>query len=150
MRKIVITGLVAVHLAATLWHGNLHSRLSINLSPWQTLFIILVILMAPIVAAALVWTRYVSTGLWVFFLSMLAAFLFGAYHHYVMVSPDNINFLPGTSAEDHYQFAISAGAIALLELGSALYGAFCLGSRRALSRADAQQTVGRERRERVS
>ena len=150
MRKMVITGLVAVHLAATLWHGSLHSRLSINLSPSQTLFIIIVILMAPIVAAALVWTRYVSIGLWLFFLSMLAAFLFGAYHHYVMVSPDNINYLPGTSAEADRQFAISAGAIALLELGSTLYGAFCLGSRRALSLADAQQTVGRERRERVS
>jgi hypothetical protein len=139
MRKIVITGLVVVHLAATLWHGSLHSRLNINLSPSQTLFILIVILIAPIVGAALVWTRYVSTGLWVFFLSMLAAFLFGAYHHYVMVSPDNINYLPGTSPEADHQFKISAGAIALLELASALYGAFCLGSRRALSLADAQQ-----------
>lgn len=132
MRRIVITGLVAIHLAATLWHGGLHTRLSINLSTKQTLFILVVILIAPIVGAILVWTRYASIGLWVFFLSMLGAFLFGAYHHYVMVSPDNINYLPATGPESHYQFTISAGVIALLELASALYGAFCLGSRRGL------------------
>jgi hypothetical protein len=138
----MITGLVAVHLAASLWHGSLHSQLSINLSPGQTLFVLVVILIAPIVGAGLVWTRYVSGGLWVFFLAMLGAFLFGAYHHYVMVSPDNINFLPGTNPESNYQFTISAGAIALLELVSAFYGAFCLGSRRALSATDTRQIVG--------
>src|SRR5678815_189140 len=86
MRRILITALVAVHLVASLWHGNLHSQLSINLSPTQTLFVLVVILLAPIVAAALVWTRYDFSGVWVFFLSMLGSFLFGVYHHYVMVS----------------------------------------------------------------
>ena len=127
MRRIIITVLVAVHLVASLWHGNLHSQLSINLSPKQTLFVLVVILVAPIVAAALVWTRYSLTGLWVFFLSMLGSFLFGVYHHYVMVSSDNINFLPGTDSASHHQFALSAGVIALLELASTVYGAFCLG-----------------------
>ena len=127
---------MAVHLAASLWHGSLHTQLSINLSPTQTLFVFLVILIAPIVGAALVWTRHVSIGLWIFFLSMLGSFLFGVYNHYVMVSPDNINFLPGTNLESHHQFTISAGAIALLELASALHGAFCLGSRREKRNAE--------------
>jgi hypothetical protein len=95
------------------------------------------------VGAALVWTRYASTGLWLFFLSMLAAFLFGAYHHYVLVSPDNINYLPGTSPKAMHQFTISAGAIALLELASALYGAFCLGSQHALSLRTRNKTLDR-------
>ena len=139
MSKIVITGLVAVHLAASLWHGSLHSHLSINLSFEQNLFVVVVILISPIAAATLIWTRYLSTGLWVFFISMLAAFLFGACHHYVMVSPDNIHYLSTASPESNYQFMLSAGVIALLELASALYGSFCLGSRRGRSRADAQQ-----------
>ena len=128
MRRIIITGLVAVHLVTSLWHGNLHSQLSINLSPKQTIFVLVVILVAPIVAAALVWTRYSLSGLWLFFLAMLGSFLFGAYQHYVLVSPDNINFLPGSNSASHHQFALSAAAIALLELASTLYGAFCLGS----------------------
>jgi len=137
MTKIVITGLVAIHLAASLWHGSVHTQLAIDLPPEKTFFIYIVILIAPIVAAGLVWTRYIPMGLWVFFLSMLGALLFGAYHHYVLVSPDNISHLPTGSPESHSQFITSAGVIALLELASALYGAFCLGSHHAQSRAHA-------------
>lgn len=85
MTKIVITGLVIVHLAASLWHGSAHTHLGIELSTEQTLFIYVVIIIAPVVAAILAWTRYVSTGLWMFLLSMLGSFLFGAYQHYVFV-----------------------------------------------------------------
>lgn len=134
MTRIVITGLVAMHLAASLWHGGAHTQLAIILPPEKTIFVFIVILIAPIAVAGLVWTRYFSIGLWVFFLSMLGALLFGAYHHYVLVSPDNISHLPG-SPESHSQFIASAAVIALLELASALYGAYCLGSHYAQSRA---------------
>jgi len=121
MTKIVITGLVIVHLAASLWHGSAHIHLGIELSTEQILFIYIVIIIAPIVSAILVWTRYVSTGLWVFFLSMLGSFLFGAYQHYVLVSPDNIHHLLAGTPESHSHFMISACVIALVELASALY-----------------------------
>lgn len=137
MTRIAITALVVVHLAATLWHGDAHTRLAIELPPEKTIFVYVVILIAPIVAAGLLWTRYVSNGLSLFVLSMLGALLFGAYHHYVMVSPDNIGHLPVGSLESHSQFISSAAVIALLELASALYGAFCMGSHRAQSRARA-------------
>jgi len=134
MNKIAITGLVAIHLAASLWHGSAHTQLAIDLPPEKTLFVYVVILIAPIVAATLVWTRYLSMGLFVFFFSMLGALLFGVYHHYVLVSPDNVNHLPGVSPGSHSQFVTSACIIALLELASALYAAFCLGSHYARSR----------------
>ena len=127
MRRSLITALIVVHLAASLWHGSAHTQLAIELPPEKTAFVFLVILIAPIVAAVLVWTRYVSIGLWVFLLSMLGALLFGAYHHYVLVSPDNIGHLPAGSTESHSQFITSAAVIALLELAAALYSAFCLG-----------------------
>lgn len=135
MAKVVITALVAVHLIATLWHGNAHTQLSIELPPLKTAFVVVIILVAPLVAAALVWTRYASIGLWVFVLSMLGALLFGAYHHYVLVSPDNVSHLPTGSPASHTQFISSAAVIALLELASALYGAFCLRSKRVQSGA---------------
>ena len=127
MTRIVLTGLVIVHLAASLWHANAHTHLGIEPSTEQTLFIYSVIITAPIVAAVLVWTRYVSMGLWLFFLSMLGSFLFGAYHHYVLVSPDNISHLPPGTPESHSHFITSAGLIGLVELASSLFGAFCLG-----------------------
>ena len=128
MNKIAIAALVAIHLAASIWHGGAHAQLAIDLPPEKALFVYVVILIAPIVAAVLVWTRYASMGLFVFFFSMFGALLFGVYHHYVLVSPDNVNHLPGGSPESHSQFMTSACIIALLELASALYGAFCLGS----------------------
>jgi len=137
MIKIVISGLVAIHLAASLWHGSAHTHLAIALPPEKNLFIYIVILIAPIMAAALGWTRYILIGLWMFFLSMLGAFLFGVYHHYLLVSPDNISHLPSGSPESHSQFITSAAVIALLELASALYGAFCLGIHHARSRMQA-------------
>jgi hypothetical protein len=127
MTKLVITTAVIVHLVASLWHSSAHTHLSIELSTQQTLFVYLVIIIAPVIAAILVWTRYVSIGLWVFFVTMLGSFLFGVYHHYVLVSPDNIRHLPLGTAQSHSHFVTSAAVIAVIELASALYGAFCLG-----------------------
>jgi NADPH:quinone reductase-like Zn-dependent oxidoreductase len=135
MTKVAITVLVAIHLAATLWHGDAHTRLAIELPPAKTAFVMVVILVAPIVAAGLVWTRFVSIGLWVFVISMLGALLFGVYHHYLMVSNDNVGHLPAGNPEFHSQFISSAAVIAFLELASALYGAGCLYSRRGRSQA---------------
>ena len=127
----MIAVLAAIHLAVTLWHGNAHTELAIALPPGKNVFVVVVILIAPLVAVSLVWTRHALVGLWMFFLSMLGALLFGAYHHYILVSPDNIGHLPHGSADAHSTFIASAGALALLELASALYGAFCLGWRSA-------------------
>ncbi|MBI1815099.1 MAG: hypothetical protein HYR72_08985 [Deltaproteobacteria bacterium] len=128
--KMVFTGLVAIHFAAAAWHGGAHDQLAIALPPAKNAFVYIVILVGPIVGAALSWTRYAWLGIWTFFFSMLGALLFGVYHHYVMVSPDNIGHLPTGTADAHSQFIASAAVIALLELASALYGAFCLGSYR--------------------
>jgi hypothetical protein len=124
-----------VHLVATLWHGDAHQRLAIDLPPVKNVFVYLVILVAPVVAAVLVWTRRLEVGLWLFTFSMLGALLFGAYHHYVLVSPDNIAHLPHGAPRDHAQFITSAAAIALLELVSALCGAFLMGVQHARVRA---------------
>lgn len=124
--KSAIAGLVAIHLAVTLWHGGAHERLAVMLPPEKTAFVVIVIILAPIVAALLVWTRYARAGIWVFFLAMVGAFLFGAYHHYVLVSPDHVQHLPAGNPEAQSAFVASAAVLAVLELASALYGAFCL------------------------
>jgi hypothetical protein len=123
--KVAIAALVAVHLGVSVWHGNAHTALDIALPPLKNLFVYVVILIAPLVAASLMWTRYVRVGVWLFLLSMLGALIFGAYHHYVMVSPDNVAHLPHGRPDDLATFISSAGALARLELLSVLYGAFC-------------------------
>ena len=134
MTRIVVVGLVGIHLLVAIWHGGAHTELAIELSPEQNLFVYVGVLLAPIVAAGLVWTRYSSAGLWLFMFSMLASHLFGVYHHYVLVSPDNIGHLPAATDFAHSRFINSAGILALIELLSALVGAFFVGSRYGQSR----------------
>ena len=125
--KSVITGLVAAHLGITLWHGNAHQQLGITLPIEKNVFVYAVIVIAPIVASFLVWFHRDTLGVWLFFLSMLGSLFFGVYHHYVLISADNIQHLPAGSADVHAAFITSAGVLALAELGAVIYGAFCLG-----------------------
>jgi hypothetical protein len=143
--KVAITVLVAVHFLIAVWHGQAHTSLGVTLSPGQFAFVFGVIVLAPFVAALLIWTHRLRTGTWVFFLSMVGSFLFGTYHHYVAVSADHVQHLPNGSADARSVFIASAAALALVEFGSALYGAFCLrgtgcGARRM---ADGRSDVGR-------
>ena len=126
MMKITITILVLVHFMAALWHGDAHTVLEINLSAVKTLFIYLVIVLAPLAGAILLWTRYYFVGIAVVTISMASSLAFGVYHHYILISPDNIAHLPGGSPADQAQFINSAALIALLELVSALVGAYAL------------------------
>ena len=125
--RLVVAALAAVHLLVTLWHSGAHSELAIGLPPLKLAYAYAVIVIAPPVAALLLWTRFATAGLWLFTLAMLGSLLFATYHHYILVSPDNIAHLPEGSAEAHARFVSSAGISALLELGSALVGAFALG-----------------------
>jgi len=131
--KISISALVAIHLIATLWHGSAHTDLSIYLPPLKNLYVYIVMLAAPIAGAILAWTRFARLGSSVFALAMLGALLFGVYHHYILLSPDNIAHLPTGSAEAHSQFISSAALIALIELASALFGFFAMGHQHAKS-----------------
>src|SRR5262245_51650397 len=126
MARVALAVLVAFHLAVVIWHGGAHTALAIALSPGKTAFVVIVILIAPPVGAILMWTRYVRAGVWMIFLSMLGALLFGVYHHYILVSPDNVGHLPAGSAAARSAFVSSAAVLSWLEFVSALCGAFYL------------------------
>ena len=125
--RVVISVLVTFHLAVTLWHGQAHNVLNIGLSPAKNVFVLVVILIAPVVSGFLIWTRHAMAGLWIFCISNLGALVFGVYHHYILVSPDNIGHLPNGDAAAHSRFICTAATLALVELISSLYGAFCIG-----------------------
>ena len=126
--KLSISILVIAHLVATIWHGDAHSTLGIDLPTLKNLFVYIVILAAPIVSAILIWTRFNVFGVGLFAISMAGALAFGVYHHYVLVSPDNIAHLPAGLAEAHAQFIASSAVIAIIELISAFLGFFFLGN----------------------
>jgi len=121
-----MTVLIVLHFAVTVWHGGAHTDLGITLPPAKTAFVFIVILIAPLVGLFLFWTRFAVVGCWTIVLSMFSALLFGVYHHYLMVSPDNVGYLPPGNAAAQSAFVASATAVAFLELAITLYGAFYL------------------------
>ena len=122
-----LSALVIVHLLVSLWHDDAHGTLQIALSNLQNAFVYSVIVAAPLVGAALLWSRHTAWGAAILTLAMLGALVFGAYHHYILVSPDNIAHLPAGPAAAQQQFIDSAAVLAVVELLTALLAAFTLG-----------------------
>lgn len=129
MARITLTVLAIVHLMVAIWHGTAHDELAVALSPAQNAFVYVVIVLAPLVAIGLMWTRFVTPALWLFLTAMAASLLFGVYYHYMYVSPDNIHHLPQGSPAAHERFALSAAILALVELAATLGATFILGWR---------------------
>lgn len=93
-----VTIAVVAHLIVVLLHGQAHTGLGVGLNNWQQLYVLSVILIAPLLALALSFTRYVTAGLWLLFASMLGSLIFGACYHYLIISPDHVSHLPSGDA----------------------------------------------------
>lgn len=93
-----VTIAVVTHLIVVWLHGQAHTRLSVGLSDWQQVYVLAVIVVAPLVALALAFTRYVRAGVWLLFASMLGSLIFGVIYHYIIISPDHVAHLPAGEA----------------------------------------------------
>jgi len=56
--------------------------------------VIVVVLVSPLLAMALVWTTKKRVGLILLSLSMFGSLLFGFYHHFLVASPDHVRLQP--------------------------------------------------------
>ena len=84
---------IVVHALFSTLHGAAHQHLLVKLSLLQTLFVAIVISISPIVAGILLWKRVERVGAILLVLSMLASLIFGAYNHFVAISPDHVSHL---------------------------------------------------------
>jgi len=116
----LLSGFAVLHCAIALWHGSAHMAVPVALTPLQTAFVGLVIVMLPLLAAALIWTRLRRIAAWLYAGSMLASLLFGVINHYILVSPDNVMCVP--PGEYRMTFIVSAGLVAGSELIGTLLG----------------------------
>ena len=114
--RIWIAIVVTAHLIVNLLHGQAHTRLGVGLSNWQQWYVIVVILLAPLVALVLSLTRYLRTGLWLLFATMLGSLIFGACYHYLIISPDHVAHLPAGDARGLFRMT------ALLLLATEAWG----------------------------
>jgi hypothetical protein len=91
------TAIVAAHLLVNIAHGLAHRELRVGLAPSASLFVIVVVLISPLVATALLWTAKKRLGLILLSLSMFGSLLFGLYHHFLASGPDHVRWQPPSS-----------------------------------------------------
>lgn len=112
----MLLGTVAVlaHLVVNMVHGNAHQQLAVGLSSWQNIYVLTVIIIAPLVAMVLIWTRLARLGFLLLAASMAASLIFGIAYHYVVISPDHVSHLPPGDAQG--LFRTTALLLVLTEL----------------------------------
>ena len=119
-----VTLAVLAHLVVVVFHGQAHTRLRVDLSSWQQSYVFIIIVIAPLVALALSFTRFAVVGLWLLLASMLASLIFGGIYHYLIISPDHVAHLPSGDAQGLFRitallllvteaFGVAVAAIAL-------------------------------------
>ena len=121
-RNIVLLSTVAVlaHLVVSIIHGRAHEGLAVGLSSWQNMYVLIVIVIAPLIAMLLIWTRLARAGLVLLVISMAGSLIFGVIYHYVVISPDHVSHLPPGDAQG--LFRTTALLLVLTELLGVVVG----------------------------
>lgn len=127
-RRAWVTTAVLAHLVVVVLHGQAHTRLGVELSNWQQSYVLVVIVIAPLVALALSFTRYARAGLWLLFASMLGSLVFGACYHYLIISSDHVAHLPAGEARG--LFRLTALLLLITETFGVLVATAALRARR--------------------
>ncbi len=83
-----------LHLTIATIHGAAHFGLGVFQPPLETVFIALVLYLAPAVAAILLRKKSVAFGAGLLFASLLLSLLFGTYRHFLAPSLDHVAHLP--------------------------------------------------------
>ena len=115
MRRVRTLGtlIVLVHLGVVLQHGSDHSHLAIDMAAWQNAFIGSVIVIAPVIAGVMIWTRRAKAALWLLAVSMAGSFFFGLWYHFLAAGADNVLNMP--SGGTHTAFRVTAVLLAIIE-----------------------------------
>ena len=80
-----------IHAIANGLHGLAHVEIPVPLSLFQSWFVSIVILLIPLIAAALLWTKFYRLGSWLLLSSITGSLLFGIYNHFIVMSPDHVS-----------------------------------------------------------
>jgi hypothetical protein len=112
---------VAFHFLISLVHGVAHSSLHIDLKPWQTVYVLLVITLLPLISAFLLW-RALTGGSFLLLASMLGSLIFGGYYHFIAAGADNVASLGLHSWAPAFQ--VTAVLLGVTEVAGVLTGLF--------------------------
>jgi hypothetical protein len=83
--------MVVMHFFGAIIHGAAHLHYEIPMEPWQKVFIVVVIGIAPVVAGILLWRGSLRSGAWLLLVSMGGSLLFGMAFHFLLLGPDHVS-----------------------------------------------------------
>jgi hypothetical protein len=83
--------MVVMHFVGAVVHGAAHLHYEIPMEPWQKVFIVVVITIAPVVAGVLLWRGMLRAGAWLLLFSMGGSLLFGLMFHFFLLGPDHVS-----------------------------------------------------------
>ncbi len=111
--RIALVTIVLSHLVIAAWHGVDHVNIPVPLSMIQNIFVGIIIILLPLVGAALLWTKYSRRAAWLITITMLASFLFGLINHFIFNSPDYVLEIP--SHLHRHSFILTAALLVASE-----------------------------------
>jgi len=113
---VLLAAIVLVHLGVTVVHGWAHAGAVVPVSTSANIFILTVIVAAPLAGAAILWWLSVPGGAWLLAVSLAASLVFGIVNHFVFESPDHVAHVV---AAWRMSFGVTAVLLAFTEaLGS--------------------------------
>jgi len=115
--------IVAIHFLVSLVHGMAHSRLRIDMNLWQSVYILLVITLLPLISGFLLWRR-ARGGFSLLASSMLGSLIFGGYYHFIAAGADNVASLGSHAFAPVFQ--LTALLLVVTEAAGVLTGLFGL------------------------
>ena len=121
--------IVAIHTGVAFVHNQAHRQIDVTLSNFQSTYALVVIVIAPAVAAAIIWRGHPHRGASLLVLSMLASLVFGIVNHFVIDSTDQLAHISNDGWGNI--FTVTAYALAFTELVGIVAG---LSLRRSSSR----------------
>lgn len=120
-RRVVLVGVLGLHLAVAVGHGTTHELVPVGLSAELNALVALTTFLGPVAGVALAWRGH-RLGVPVFTASMVGAFLLGAVLHFVVENPDHVASVPAGPWQ--LPFQASAAAIGLTAALGAVVGAW--------------------------
>ena len=118
--------IIALHAISAIIHNQAHNKIDVSLSTSQNAFATIVIVIAPLLAAVLIWRSRQHLGAIILVISMLASFVFGVVNHLMIDSPDQLAHI-STSGWGRI-FIVTAFALMITELAGVFAGTALLRS----------------------
>ena len=114
--------IVLVHALVSGYHGWSHDSAGVSNTLAQSMFIVTMVFVSPLLAVVLLARGRMHSGIAIFALSMLGAVIFGVLFHFVLDTPDMYAHVRGRGSQT---FVVSAVLLAAVEFIGFVWGSYC-------------------------